>query len=104
MIAIVSGEDVPYCVRWEILMHERFSGVWICKDSGRATTGRLPPSWAGLFSPRTSLAATAGVKRSVLSSALMTAASPSRGGGGVLAHRGTCCSALERRAAARDGG
>ncbi|MFH9087708.1 hypothetical protein [Streptomyces sp. NPDC017673] len=35
-------EDVPACVRWEILMHERFSHVWICKDFGRATTGADP--------------------------------------------------------------
>lgn len=34
-------EDMP-CVRWEILMHERCSGVWICKDFGRATTGADP--------------------------------------------------------------
>ncbi|MFF9179077.1 hypothetical protein [Streptomyces sp. NPDC014793] len=38
MIAIVFGEEVTSCVRWEILMHERFSGVWICKDFGRATS------------------------------------------------------------------
>ncbi|MEU1707562.1 hypothetical protein ABZ478_19430 [Streptomyces sp. NPDC005706] len=30
------------CVRWEILMHERFSDVWICKDFGRATTSADP--------------------------------------------------------------
>ncbi|MGW4452895.1 hypothetical protein [Streptomyces sp. NPDC004599] len=35
-------EDMPGCVRWEILMHERFSDVWICKDFGRATTGVDP--------------------------------------------------------------
>ncbi|WP_250403557.1 hypothetical protein [Streptomyces cellostaticus] len=42
MIAIVFGEDMPGCVRWEILMHERFSDVWICKDLGRATTDADP--------------------------------------------------------------
>ncbi|MER6330524.1 hypothetical protein ABT298_14610 [Streptomyces sp. NPDC001034] len=35
-------DDVAACVRWEILMHERFSGVWICRDFGRATTGADP--------------------------------------------------------------
>ncbi|MFF2205042.1 hypothetical protein [Streptomyces sp. NPDC058145] len=35
-------EDMPGCVRWEILMHERFSDVWICKDFGRATIGADP--------------------------------------------------------------
>ncbi|WP_229918212.1 hypothetical protein [Streptomyces canarius] len=38
----MSREDIPACVRWEILMHERFSRVWICKDFGRATTGADP--------------------------------------------------------------
>ncbi|MGW4569192.1 hypothetical protein ACWEN3_45015 [Streptomyces sp. NPDC004561] len=42
MIAVVYREDMPCCVRWEILMHERFSGVWICKDFGRANTGADP--------------------------------------------------------------
>jgi hypothetical protein len=42
MIAVVYREDMPCCVQWEILMHERFSGVWICKDFGRATTGANP--------------------------------------------------------------
>ncbi|MFF4442620.1 hypothetical protein [Streptomyces sp. NPDC001621] len=35
-------DDVAACVRWEILMHEQFSGVWICKGFGRATTGADP--------------------------------------------------------------
>ncbi|MFE9454935.1 hypothetical protein [Streptomyces sp. NPDC006739] len=35
-------EDMPCCVRWEIQMHERFSGVWICKDYGRATISANP--------------------------------------------------------------
>ncbi|MGW3361215.1 hypothetical protein ACWDFL_38600 [Streptomyces bungoensis] len=35
-------DDMPACVRWEILMHEPFSGVWICKDFGRATTSVDP--------------------------------------------------------------
>ncbi|MFJ4585153.1 hypothetical protein [Streptomyces echinatus] len=38
MIAVLFREDMPCCVRWEIQMHERFSGVWICKDLGRAVT------------------------------------------------------------------
>lgn len=42
MIAIVFREDMPGCVRWEILMHERFSDVWICKDFGRVATGADP--------------------------------------------------------------
>ncbi|WP_225823788.1 hypothetical protein [Streptomyces naphthomycinicus] len=42
MITVVYREDMPCCVRWEILMHERFSGVWICKDFGRTTTGANP--------------------------------------------------------------
>ncbi|MEU0007998.1 hypothetical protein ABZ079_27935 [Streptomyces sp. NPDC006314] len=29
-------------MKWEIQMHEQFSGVWICKDFGRATTGADP--------------------------------------------------------------
>ncbi|AEY86519.1 hypothetical protein SHJG_1242 [Streptomyces hygroscopicus subsp. jinggangensis 5008] len=29
-------------MRWEILTHERFSGVGICEDPGRATTGTDP--------------------------------------------------------------
>ncbi|MFI9809942.1 hypothetical protein ACIHEJ_37515 [Streptomyces sp. NPDC052301] len=33
---------MPSCVRWEILMHERFSGVWICKGFGRTTTSAEP--------------------------------------------------------------
>ncbi|MFF8431682.1 hypothetical protein ACF07Y_42445 [Streptomyces sp. NPDC016566] len=35
-------DDVAACVRWEILMHEQFSGVWICKDFGRATPSTDP--------------------------------------------------------------
>ncbi|MFE1196215.1 hypothetical protein ACFW6E_26150 [Streptomyces olivaceoviridis] len=35
-------DDMPACVRWEILTHGRFSGVWICEDPGRATTGTDP--------------------------------------------------------------
>ncbi|WP_346342402.1 hypothetical protein [Streptomyces sp. SID685] len=35
-------DDKPACVRWEILMHERFSDVWICKDLGRTTTSADP--------------------------------------------------------------
>ncbi|MFI1795378.1 hypothetical protein ACH40D_44515 [Streptomyces olivaceoviridis] len=46
MIAVVLGDDMPACVRWEILMHERFSDVWICKDFGRATT-RADPAELG---------------------------------------------------------
>lgn len=42
MIAVVLRDDKPACVRWEILMHERFSDVWICKDLGRATTSADP--------------------------------------------------------------
>lgn len=42
MIAVVLRDDMLACVRWEILMHERFSDVWICKDLGRATTGADP--------------------------------------------------------------
>lgn len=42
MIGFVLRENIPACVRWEILMHERFSRVWICKDFGRATTGADP--------------------------------------------------------------
>jgi hypothetical protein len=42
MIAVVLRDDVPACVRWEILMHERFSDVWICKHLGRATTSADP--------------------------------------------------------------
>ncbi|ALP00013.1 hypothetical protein SHL15_9094 [Streptomyces hygroscopicus subsp. limoneus] len=33
---------MPACVRWETLTHGRFSGVWICEDPGRATTGADP--------------------------------------------------------------
>ncbi|MEU6594076.1 hypothetical protein ABZ923_33520 [Streptomyces sp. NPDC046881] len=46
MIAVVLRDDMPACVRWEILMHERFSDVWICKDLGRATT-RADPAELG---------------------------------------------------------
>jgi hypothetical protein len=38
MITVVLRDDMSACVRWEILMHERFSGVWICKDLGRMIT------------------------------------------------------------------
>lgn len=42
MIAVVFSEDMPCCVKWEILMHERFSDVWICKGFGRASDGADP--------------------------------------------------------------
>jgi len=42
MIAVVLCDDKLACVRWEILMHERFSDVWICRDLGRATTSADP--------------------------------------------------------------
>lgn len=42
MIAVVLRDDKPAYVRWEILMHERFSDVWICKDLGRTTISADP--------------------------------------------------------------
>ncbi|MGW2035232.1 hypothetical protein [Streptomyces sp. NPDC001811] len=42
----MSRDDMPACVRWEILMHQQFNDVWICKDLGRATT-RADPAELG---------------------------------------------------------
>ncbi|MFI5977772.1 hypothetical protein [Streptomyces sp. NPDC051452] len=42
MITVVYGEDMSCCVRWEILLHEPFSGVLICKGFGRAITAADP--------------------------------------------------------------
>jgi hypothetical protein len=38
----MSCEDTPSRLTWEIQLHERASGVWICRGYGRATTTADP--------------------------------------------------------------
>lgn len=35
-------EDTPVRLTWEIQLHEPFSGVWLCRGLGRATTTAKP--------------------------------------------------------------